>query len=75
VDVGARQKVFKAIEEASDAGAAVLCASSDYEQLEAICDRVLIFNRGRIVAELAGAAITKDNIAEQCYASMLGDNG
>ena len=75
VDVGARQKVFKAIEEASDAGAAVLCASSDYEQLEAICDRVLIFSRGRIVAELVGAAITKDNIAEQCYASMPGGNG
>ena len=74
VDVGARQKVFKAIEEASGAGAAVLCASSDYEQLEAICDRVLIFSRGRIVAELIGAAITKDNIAEQCYASMPSGN-
>lgn len=75
VDVGARQKVFKAIEEASDAGAAVLCASSDYEQLEAICDRVLIFSRGRIVAELVGAAITKDNIAEQCYASLPAGKG
>jgi ribose transport system ATP-binding protein len=73
--VGARQKVFKAIEEASDAGAAVICASSDYEQLEVICDRVLIFSRGRIVAELVGAAITKDTIAEQCYASMPGGNG
>jgi ribose transport system ATP-binding protein len=75
VDVGARQKVFKAIEEATDTGAAVLCASSDYEQLEAICDRVLIFSRGRVVAELVGAAITKDNIAERCYASMPGGNG
>ena len=75
VDVGARQKVFKAIEEATDTGAAVLCASSDYEQLEAICDRVLIFSRGRIVAELVGAEITKDNIAERCYASMPRGNG
>lgn len=74
VDVGARQKVFKAIEEASDIGAAVLCASSDYEQLERICDRVLIFSRGSIVAELVGAAITKDHIAERCYASMPGAN-
>ena len=46
VDVGARAQVFDAIAEAARSGAAVLCASSDYEQLTAICDRVLVFNRG-----------------------------
>lgn len=75
VDVGARQKVFQAIEAASDAGAAVLCTSSDYEQLEALCDRVLIFSRGHIVAELVGVAVTKDNIAERCYASIPAGDG
>ena len=65
VDVGARQTVYRHIEEAAVAGAAVICASSDYEQLEAICDRVLIFSGGRIGAELSGDAITKPNIAER----------
>jgi hypothetical protein len=32
---------------------------------------VLVFSRGRIVAELRGAALTKDGIAEACYASIL----
>ena len=27
----------------------VVCASSDYEQLAAICDRVIVFGRGRVV--------------------------
>ncbi len=70
VDVGARQKVFAAIKRAADGGAAVLCASSDFEQLATICDRVLIFGRGRIVGELTGSAVTKETIAEQCYHSL-----
>ncbi len=52
VDVGARETVFRHIANAAAAGAAVLCASSDYEQLAAICSRVLIFAAGRVVATL-----------------------
>ena len=69
VDVGARQSVFKSIKEAADRGTGVICASSDHEQLAAICHRVLVFARGRIVAELRGSAVAKDNITEHCYAS------
>jgi ribose transport system ATP-binding protein len=67
VDVGARQLVFRAIRNAAAEGAAVLCASSDYEQLEAICEQVLIFSRGRVASELRGGEITKQTIAERCY--------
>ncbi len=65
VDVGARQTVFHHIAAAASTGAAVLCASSDYEQLAAICSRVLIFAEGRVVAALEGAEITKEAIAER----------
>ena len=68
VDVGARAAVFQQIQAATDSGAMVLCASSDYEQFEQIADRVLIFAQGRIVASLQGAEITKSAIAECCYA-------
>ncbi len=67
VDVGARFKVFEAIREAAVGGAGVLCASSDYDQLAAICDRVLILARGRIVAELSRDDLSKEAIAEHCY--------
>ena len=70
VDIGARQTVYRAIRRAAEEGAAVLCASSDYEQLATICDRVLIFSRGEILGELAGSAISKEAIAEQCYQSI-----
>jgi ribose transport system ATP-binding protein len=74
VDVGARQNVFRQIVRAAAGGAAVLCASSDYEQLATLCQRVLIFAQGRVTGELRGDAITKDAIAERCYAG-LGGNG
>ena len=45
-------------------------ASSDAEQLAEICDRVLVFARGRICREIIGAELTKDGIAEACYASI-----
>ena len=70
VDVGTRQQLFRAIKVAAQGGATVLCASTDFEQLADICDRVVIFARGRVHDELVGADVSKDTIAEQCYASV-----
>jgi ribose transport system ATP-binding protein len=70
VDVGARQTVFRHIANAASAGATVLCASSDYGQLAAICSRVLIFSGGRIVATLVGSEITKEAIAERSLGAL-----
>lgn len=66
VDVGARQHLFAALAEAAARGSAVVVASTDYDQLAQICDRVLIFARGAVVAELTGSAISKAGIAELC---------
>jgi ribose transport system ATP-binding protein len=72
VDVGARQQVFAAIRQAVRDGATVLCASSDHEQLAEICDRVLVFNHGWVVAELSGADLSKPAIAAACYTTASG---
>jgi ribose transport system ATP-binding protein len=45
----------------------VICVSTDYEQLAAVCDRVIVFGRGRVAGELTGDRVTKERIAEQCY--------
>jgi len=74
VDIGARQTVFRHIAAAAASGAAVLCASSDYEQLAAICSRVLIFVAGRVVATLEGAEISKQAIAERSLGG-IGQDG
>ena len=67
VDVGARQQIFQLTRKAAADGAAVMCVSTDYEQLAAVCDRVVVFGRGRVARELAGDQLTEERIAEQCY--------
>ena len=69
VDIGAREQIFSIIREAAERGMSVLCASSDHEQLALVCDRVVVFGRGRPVRELTGSDLTKERIAEQCYGS------
>ncbi|MHB1242014.1 MAG: sugar ABC transporter ATP-binding protein [Gaiellaceae bacterium] len=74
VDVGARQQIFELMRAAvEERGMHVLCASCDYEQLAALCDRVIVFGRGRIWRELTGADVTKDRIIEQSYAAMAAE--
>jgi ribose transport system ATP-binding protein len=68
VDVGARQQIFEMIRDATDISATI-CASSDYEQLAAICDRVGVLARGRLVGFLTGADVTKERIADYCLRS------
>jgi ribose transport system ATP-binding protein len=70
VDVGARQQIFAILRESAAAGTSILCASSDYEQLAQLCNRVLIIARGRVVRQLEGDELTKERIAEQCLTSV-----
>ena len=65
VDVGARQQIFDLIRGAAKA-TATICASSDYEQLASICDRVAVIANGRVAGFLSGAQLTKDQIADFC---------
>ena len=67
VDIGARQQLFALLDNARSAGMAILCASTDCEQLAQICNRVLVFRRGVVVAELTGTGLTKHAIAAACY--------
>jgi ribose transport system ATP-binding protein len=74
VDVGARQQIYELIRTAAqERGMHVLCASSDYEQLASLCDRVIVFGRGRVWRELVGGEVTKDRIIEQSYAAMAAE--
>lgn len=68
VDIGARQQIWSMIRSSAEASPTI-CASSDYEQLAAICDRVGVVARGKIVGFLTGADLTKERIADVCLHS------
>jgi len=67
IDVGARQEIYDRLLDVCAEGAAVICATSEFEQLEIIAHRVLIFDNGRVRAELKGDSVTKSAIANACY--------
>ncbi|MCW2701466.1 MAG: Monosaccharide-transporting ATPase [Blastococcus sp.] len=71
VDVGARQQIWTMIRDAT-ASSSTICASSDYEQLAAICDRVGVVARGRLVGFLSGEEVTKERIADFCLRTSVG---
>ncbi len=62
VDAGARIDLYRVLREAAAAGRAVVVLSSDAVELQGLCDRVLVFSRGRVVRELEGDEINEENI-------------
>jgi ribose transport system ATP-binding protein len=81
VDVAARAEIYRLVREATAAGMATLWVSSDFEELETVCDRVLIMADGLVRAELSGDDVREDKISSSVYyystdaASVLADAG
>jgi len=78
VDVGARREIFATLRGLARRGAAVMCASGDYEELAALCDRVLVFSEGVPVRTLIEDEISVARIAAACLIHLrpaLPDNG
>jgi len=61
VDVGARADIYRIIQQLADEGKSIILVSSDWEELLALSDRVLVMAEGRITAELCGDEITEDS--------------
>lgn len=66
VDVGAKAEIHKMIKSLAQTGTAVLMISSEIEEIAALSDRVLVLNRGRIVAEVGRDAIEKELLMSHC---------
>lgn len=62
VDVGARAEIHAEVRRLADAGAAVLFASSELEEVLMLADRVLVMHDGGIAGELAMHEATEEAI-------------
>ncbi|MFC9125572.1 sugar ABC transporter ATP-binding protein [Streptomyces sp. NPDC057099] len=58
VDIGAKAAIHRLLDEALEAGLAVLLLSTDFEEVASVCRRTLVFVRGAVTAELGGRALT-----------------
>lgn len=70
VDIGAREQIFAFIRAATREGKCTVVASTDYEQLEQLCTRVLVIGDGQVTADLRDREVNRDRIAEECLLSQ-----
>jgi ribose transport system ATP-binding protein len=71
VDVKSRADIHRFIREATTEGAAALVASSDLEELCALCDRVLVLSGGRVAGELTGNALEPRRLERMSHGFSL----
>src|SRR4029079_18098365 len=62
VDVGAKAEIYRMMMEDAASGTATLVVSSDLDELVQICDRVLAFSRGHVLAELDRAHLDIESL-------------
>ena len=71
VDIGAKAILHHQILEVARGGAGVLVSLTDTDELAALCHRIVIFQRGRLVASLSGAQVTQGRVAHACVAENV----
>ena len=62
VDIGTRSQVYRILQDAADAGLAVIVISSDFEELLGIAERVVVVSDGYTIADLPVARLTQEKL-------------
>lgn len=74
VDIGTKRELFEDISAAADNGACVLLYTTETEELRN-CDRVYVFYRGGITAEIARADLTEERVLRASFAEIGAESG
>lgn len=62
VDAGATAEIYRQLLAAAGRGAAIVIASSDVDELIALCSRVMVFDGGQVVHEMEGQDINVGSV-------------
>ena len=62
IDVGAKEEIYKLIDDLARSGVAIFFASSEMEEVIGLSDRVLVMHEGRITGELDRSELTEESI-------------
>lgn len=75
VDVGAKAEIYAVIAGLMREGRGAILVSSDFEEVAGLAHRALVFDRGKVVKELAGDALTVATISLHASASEAANAG
>ena len=65
VDVGARAEIYAKLRELAEGGLAIVCASSDSQEIYGLADRIITFFRGGAVGEHRSREVTHAEIVRE----------
>jgi ribose transport system ATP-binding protein len=62
IDVGAKEEIYKLMDELAGRGVAILFASSEMEEIIGLADRAFVMHEGRIAGEVSRAEMNEETI-------------
>jgi ribose transport system ATP-binding protein len=70
VDIGAKQEIYRLMEELAEAGVAILFVSSEMEEVLSMSDRILVMHEGRLAGELVGDGCSEEAVMRLATGDM-----
>jgi ribose transport system ATP-binding protein len=64
VDIGAKQDIYKILDQLANQGVAILFASSELEEILGISDRVLVMHEGCLAGELSRSQLSEEAVMQ-----------
>jgi ABC-type sugar transport system ATPase subunit len=65
VDIHSKEQIYEIVRNLVKSKVSVLVATSELEEFEALCDRVLLLREGRLVGSAEGVEISKETILQR----------
>ena len=75
IDVAAKETVYRLLDELAIAGKALVIASSEVEELLALCDRIAVMSAGRLAATFERGDWTQERIMSAAFSGHVGTDG
>jgi ribose transport system ATP-binding protein len=74
VDIAARAEIYRVVKRATEDGMSVLWVSSDFDELAAVCDRVVVVSGGTAGAEIPLQDISPEAITSGVYGASTSES-
>ncbi len=75
VDVGAKFDIYRLIRQLAADGAGILLVSSEFDELIALCQRILIMREGRVTGAVPAAGLSESRLLSLMFADVPASPG
>ncbi len=70
IDVGTKSEIYKLMRKLAEKGIGVMVVSSELPELLATCDRIIVFNAGKIRAEFSSDEVSEENLVKAATTAL-----